>query len=113
MDGGLSFLLVSRKDQALLDRGITSLVPLGCGWPGSLIAVVIRVYFFTLPGTSACDVIREVGSLRDPDALALFSMPRLNFLMQGFLLSMIGEVLWCGHPGCREIEEMKGLVPGA
>jgi len=34
-----------------------------CGWPGSLIAVVIRVYFFTL----------------------------LNFLMQGFLLSMIGE----------------------
>lgn len=34
-----------------------------CGWPGSLISVVIRVYFFTM----------------------------LNFLMQGFLLSMIGE----------------------
>lgn len=34
-----------------------------CGWPGSLIAVVVRIYFFTL----------------------------LNFLMQGFLLSMIGE----------------------
>ena len=109
---GLSFLLVSRKDQALpWDRGITSLVPLGCGWPGSLIAVVIRVYFFTLPGTSACHVIRKVFGT--PDALALFSMPRLNFLMQGFLLSMIGEVLCVGIPDVGKLKKSKVLVPGA
>ena len=47
----------------------------GCGWPGSLISVVVRVYLFTL----------------------------LNFLIQGFLLSMIGEEQLMMYPfaGCR------------
>eukprot|EP00440_Ansanella_granifera_P004891 gb/GFBE01005305.1/.p1 GENE.gb/GFBE01005305.1/~~gb/GFBE01005305.1/.p1 ORF type:complete len:377 (+),score=80.92 gb/GFBE01005305.1/:1-1131(+) len=43
------------------------------GWPGTLLAIVIRIYFFTL----------------------------LNFLLQGFLLSMIGEeqLMWYPFAG--------------
>lgn len=107
---GLSFLLVSRKDQALpWDRGITSLVPLGCGWPGSLIAVVIRVYFFTLPGTSACHVIRKVGSIRNPWCSGTVQHAQVELFDAGLFVVNDWRGALCGHPGCREIEEIKGF----